>query len=69
MEIFVREYWAGLLGGGIFLLLVATFSLFTGMGIKGTPSREENPRAHRFYIIVSALSGIVAIGLGIVASY
>ena len=69
MQIFLTQYWPGLLGASAFLLSVGLFSSVTGQGIKGTPSREEDPNLHRIYVVLSIVIGSVALILGMVGRF
>jgi hypothetical protein len=66
---FIAQNWAGVLGGGMFLLVAGAFSQLTGIGIKGTPSRSEDPAAHRFYVVLSLGIGLVAVVLGLIGKF
>jgi hypothetical protein len=66
---FIAQNWAGVLGAGVFLLVAGVFSQLTGIGIKGTPSRSEDPSAHRFYVVVSLGVGLVAVVLGLIGKF
>ena len=68
-DAFIAQNWAGVLGGGVFLLLAGLFSQVSGIGIKGTPSRSEDPAKHTFYVVLSVGIGLVAISLGFIGKF
>ena len=69
MNSFLTQNWLAVLGGGAFLFMAGLFSQLTGMGIKGTPSRSEDPVTHRTYVIFSLGIGLVAVILGLFGKF